>query len=61
MRQIRQRMRRAREKHPRVHNIILKSQQLMIWTPIALIIYLQAGLLVFRYSRDDNKSDATMY
>jgi hypothetical protein len=54
MRQIRERMRRAREKHPRVHNIILKSLHLVAWSPIIVTIYIQAQLLTFRYNKEKN-------
>ena len=54
---MRQRLSRGRRvmraKYPRTHKIIDKTAMILTWTPIVLIIYLQAGLLTYKYSKTD--------
>ncbi len=53
MRQMRQRI---KEKCPRAHKIISKANEMVVWTPIFIAIYLQTMLLTYSYYKDsDNK------
>jgi hypothetical protein len=45
---------------PRVHNIIDKTAMVLTWTPIVLIVYIQAGLLTYRYSREDDRASSIL-
>ena len=57
MRQMRQRI---KEKCPRVYKIIDKTAEMIVWTPIFLVIYAQVLGLSYAYYKSDNKCDKRM-
>jgi hypothetical protein len=50
---------RAR-KSARIQNIIDKSVMIALWTPVIVIVYLQAGLLTYRYSKTNTAYDSAI-
>jgi len=50
---------RAR-KSARVNNIIDKSVMIMIWTPVITVVYFQALLLTYRYSKTNTTYDSAI-
>ena len=50
---------RAR-KSARIQNIIDKSVMIMIWTPVVTVIYFQAMLLTYRYSKTNTAYDSAI-
>jgi len=61
MRQRLTRLRRAiEEKYPRTHKIKDKAADIVVWTPILLLVYVNVALLTYRYSREDCKNDSIL-
>ena len=50
---------RAR-KSARIQNIIDKSVMIMTWAPIIVIVYMQVGLLAYRYSKTNTVHDSAI-
>jgi len=47
-------------KSPRVHNIIDKSVMILVWTPVIAAVYMQVGLLAYRYSKTSNALNSAL-
>jgi len=47
-------------KSPRVHNIIDKSVMILVWTPVIAAVYVQVGLLAYRYSKTSNALNSAL-
>jgi len=45
---------------PRTHKIKDKATDIVVWTPILLLVYVNVALLTYRYSRDDNACDSIL-